>query len=705
MGEDRDRRSRVGRLQIFGRGFAAAIGLAVALAASSPGPVSADPEPPPGVDEIELRLKTAGVPEADRLAIRAAIAKGAAFLIGRQRDDGAILDGRDRNTSWDTGTTALAALALVHSGLPDTEDAARKALDWLAPEKGSLRLHVVGGVYEGGIVAMLLAALDTRPELAHTIVDGLVAAQDGNSGWWAYCTRDCKGCPWGVSGKTVVNLSTAQFGALGLWAGGKASHSVGPESWDDAWELMLDRALVLQTAEGSWSYQPAQNRASPTPTGTAMGMANLWLAAAACRDHVSEDVRLAVRVERAKRLALERLDQDVGPLLEGPYSFGNYGYYALEKACVFAGVERVGGRPWYLDGARRLVAGQFASGAWSHLGLLTGRGIKHHDDVLQTAFALLFLLRVSETYRPTTPRDVPRARGVVTPSDRDAAPDARPPAPLPPERVLLSDALGRNAELERQARRRPPHLDELLAAIRAVDACRGHVVPDTPSEDIAAEKSFLEDLEAWRASADRLLGLAYDRCDGPRRDDAEAVAVAATQALARGGEQAASELRGHLPRPGRRRLDDLPSPGRYDAALVAVGGAGGAGTVDWLADQTDTGNERWTVRRTRAALAGLAAVGSAPGVERRKAVWQLLRRFAPLCKKARTDDDDLAAQEDKMLWAAFEERLMSALRNLARDPATGEPPPVGGPGSLLPFEAFRAWFEQHDDEKGPPWLD
>ena len=92
----------------------------------------------------------------------------------------------------------------------------------------------------------------------------------------------------------------------------------------------------------------------------------------------------------------------------------------MEKCCLFAGLERIGEVAWYEAGARTLLSRQGADGGWDadpH-GRVPGDAAPRRGDLLDTAFALLFLLRSSEAYRPTTPSPVDTpALPVVTPTD------------------------------------------------------------------------------------------------------------------------------------------------------------------------------------------------------------------------------------------------------------------------------------------------
>ncbi len=76
-----------------------------------------------------------------------------------------------------------------------------------------------------------------------------------------------------------------------------------------------------------------------------------------------------------------------------PFMGGSYHYtylYALERCGDLANREVIGGRSWYAEGARYLLAHQSESGAF------IDRTCMNPKDVMGTAFALLFLTRASK---------------------------------------------------------------------------------------------------------------------------------------------------------------------------------------------------------------------------------------------------------------------------------------------------------------------
>jgi hypothetical protein len=391
--------------------------------------------PPSHLEEQEARLKALGVDASLKHRISAAIDRGTAWLAKVQRPSGSWEDRLYRDwTAW--GATALCALAQRHAGTRDSVASARRAVGWLRANGAGPPLRARDGtsiprpddpltqVYDAGLWAMLLAA-DGRPAAeVRGVADALASAIDPDTGWWGYATA-----PYPA---VVPNLSTTQFAALGLRSAARAGATVDGRVWREH----LGGLVRTQNADGSWGYAPRRGRrlagpaGRPSPdsyaTGTFMGAANLALAMAGA--DVTPTRPLDREVGPAKQRALEALRRDGTRFLRalGPSrpvfdfvkveGFSYYALYALEKACIFHDLDRLGDVPWYAEGARHLLSIQDDRGSWSCRG--------DADALVSTAFALLFLLRASEVYHPTTPRDVatPGTAPTTTPSEPNAPP-------------------------------------------------------------------------------------------------------------------------------------------------------------------------------------------------------------------------------------------------------------------------------------------
>jgi hypothetical protein len=378
-----------------------------------------------GTEETEYRLKTAGIDAALRTRIHAGIDRA----VDRLR----AFQGKRGGVGVHVGQTVLVALALRHAGTPSAREGAQKVLDALRAEK-SKNASVVASTYEAGITAMLLHADRSLPELRRTIHERL-ATGPGASGYWGYES----------AGSRVGNLSTAQYGALGLWASerGGAVPALTP------WETHLRALIRYQRPNGSWSYAPGSATggavAHSYPTGTLMGYANLVLASRALAEAIAEDDSLLVETTIARARAEAALRRDVQWMLATsnvPTIVGSqalYSLFALEKACVFSGGADVGGVAWYREGAVLLLDNQRKDGGWPEYALRgDGRSAAGRSTPVGTSFGLLFLLRASESYRPTTPRPVDRAPTIT---GAEAPPEPSDVAPRPPPLVVARKVL------------------------------------------------------------------------------------------------------------------------------------------------------------------------------------------------------------------------------------------------------------------------
>jgi hypothetical protein len=356
-------------------------------------------------EQLETRLKTCGVSADLSEQIRKAIVRGCTWLTERQTKEGKWVERLPKEqeggpTYAPKGVTALCALALRHSGLAAFQQAVRRGSAAAAAELGP-----EWKTYAEGLTAMLFMAPGTNQPLAFRISSELQSSLDHLTGWWGY-----------ENSGHAANLSTSQFAALGLWA----CHRTGAGAARPTWAAHLVALLQLQRRSGSWPYRPVRTKAG-YPTGTFMGLANVLLARAALKAQIKSDHMLRRRVEACIRSGKRALVRDTDVVLKNPLApsglgaeyldsapwYAYYRLYALEKVAVFLGSETIGKRHWYIDGAKFLLGKQHADGSWGKASRNDGkpeqRGL---GDTISTSFALLFLLRSSEVYRPTTPRSL-----------------------------------------------------------------------------------------------------------------------------------------------------------------------------------------------------------------------------------------------------------------------------------------------------------
>jgi len=190
--------------------------------------------------------------------VREAIARGVAYLKGRQQRDG----------SWSEypgqpgGVTALCTLALLNAGVPADDPAVQRALRYLEqfgkPEK----------TYAVALRTMVFCRANPKQYLAQI---------DRNVRWLEsiqIASGQRKGC-WSYPGAGGDNSNT-QFALLALHEAERVGVQVRYETWAKAkayWEN-------TQNADGSWGYQPGL---SGTGSMTCAGISSLVIASDAVR--------------------------------------------------------------------------------------------------------------------------------------------------------------------------------------------------------------------------------------------------------------------------------------------------------------------------------------------------------------------------------------------------------------------------------------
>lgn len=666
---------------------------AVLLLSTAVRPVLADHE------ETEHRLKTAGVPEEMRERIHAAIDRGVDWLVRQQQADGGFPRGTYASWYPDAALTVLAALALRHADSEKAGLAVARAIPSFTNARGLVDHEIVREVYLAGIGLMLFAAGAGRPEAVEEAATRLPAALPTDSDWWGYTTG-------GTDGRgpiTGANLSTTQFGALGLWSAGRLGMAASP----DVWRRHLLSLFAEQRADGSWPYAPGHSVAvSGYVNGTFMGFANLLLAEEALAAEIAGNPGLAHRVAAARARGRAALDRDGPALLDAvasrrPVRWTSYSLFALEKACVFADAEEVGGRRWYVEGAEYLLGQQRASGGWDHTSF-RGRGPAREGNIVDTSFALLFLLRDAESYRPVSPRPIESPGGETTP--RPEPPPAAPPPPAgdpaPPyvEVELAREILVRlRALLERP----PPLVEELLDTLNLLDLARRRLLVDETSRDSVAAA------EEFRTAADEALLAAFVSIRvPPNRDEnlRSPVNRRAAELLRNAGVAPAPLLAKALERVYLRARFDVPEELWLEAFRTLLALAPEEGLA-WLRRGAVDGRvSADEVARVRAALDAIAMAGPLPG----RARFQTARVLAETFRSAeRIGEANIA----KGVWdfSLFRKELrfplLLALGRLARDPRTGAEPRDAAGNRLGSVEAFSAWLEAHDDPRAAPWKD
>lgn len=325
----------------------------------------------------------AAIVRAER--VKVAVARGVAWLREQQESGGAF--------GPQAGETALALLALRHSGVPEDDPACRRAAL-------SLMRDLPDGTSYGaslGLVALLGQEGTRCRDEATALVAELVSSQCEN-GQWGYSARRSSRAKSGDNSNTQLAVfALAAARARGLDVPAKT------------FERVLEFHRSSRNADGGWGYAQKQRSASYASM-TAGGAMSVALASA---ELPPGDVRLRETPEVRDALAWLAARFDPAENSGAADAFGSkkgrrgedfwahYWLWSLERACSVTGTESLGGRDWYALGADHLLGEQRRDGSW----------LGPERAVLATSFSLLFFAR--GTLAVVTPRRP--AAGSVTP--------------------------------------------------------------------------------------------------------------------------------------------------------------------------------------------------------------------------------------------------------------------------------------------------
>lgn len=345
--------------------------------------------------------------------VDASIDRGVDWLLDQQKANGrwTAFEG-DRGAVYELGMQALCMLACIKGGVPQSDPKMQKAwraLDVLY-EKQKNNLHT----YEVGVTLMVLdAKVSTKPRkrhgkrpkgakkkqsltseqraLAKTLAVWLGLKQK-SEGMWRYPTGG-------------VDLSNTQYAALGLWS----AHRLGIELDKGVVRRMMEATLKRQQAPGlrvpyypdpegtirrmhkkgaesrsgtmidarGWRYAPPEriktqsgkvvDRVFPySGSMTSAGVAILAIGRDILGKHDSWLGNKDANVRRAmwEGLAWLQANWDVRDNPGQPANWVFYWLYGLERAGQLCGVDYIGLRDWFAEGAIRLMDDQRDDGSW-----------------------------------------------------------------------------------------------------------------------------------------------------------------------------------------------------------------------------------------------------------------------------------------------------------------------------------------------------
>ncbi len=328
------------------------------------------------IGSLASPVGTASVASAQEVApdrVVKAIERAQAALTSEQLPDGSW---RSIGVGDPVGLTALVTRALLDSGLPSNHPQVKRGLDFLR----KLPADQPTQTYDLALTIMALAAArDGQADvirlarLAQRLEGGQI--QEGEeSGMWGYT-------PSGES----ADRSNTQFALLGLQ---EAAFSGIPID-RDVWKRSFEHFTQHQSGDGGWGYKPGM---SATGSMTVAGISSLAITATMLRDEhdLGPDGNPACCGANLPSDAMDRASSWMGRHFtvrsnpEDP-NWWLYYMYGLERAGRLSGQRFFGDHDWYREGVEMLVQSQGLSGTFR------GSGAREDDEVLATAYCLLFL--------------------------------------------------------------------------------------------------------------------------------------------------------------------------------------------------------------------------------------------------------------------------------------------------------------------------
>lgn len=346
--------------------------------------------------------------DAFQKRIQLAIDHGAKHLKSLQDKSGTW-----KHPGFETGMTALAAWTLLEARVPAGDPAIKKSASELRKQCPELK-----NTYGASLAIIFFDRLgDTRDRpLIQALATRLLAGQNQHGGWSYECatspeqekalqshlqnTGKARDDPFpeearpgakqvlpvgiqqlveGIGRQTKAaefgDNSNTQFAMLALWVARRHGMPVDP-----ALALVDERFRRAQFPQGAWGYNHILYK--PRPTMSCAGL--LGLALGRGIKPKEADIRSDPKVERGLKY-LGTLFKDNSPR-SSLESAGLYYYFlfSLERMAVIYDLKTIGGKDWYISGAKVLLENQQKDGSW----------MGDHGPA-DTCFALLFLRRAN----------------------------------------------------------------------------------------------------------------------------------------------------------------------------------------------------------------------------------------------------------------------------------------------------------------------
>jgi hypothetical protein len=308
--------------------------------------------------------------EAEAKRVRAAVARGVAYLKREQRPDGTWESGI-LGTTHPAGVTSLVLLALLEAGVSTDDRAVTQALAFLEKQRPD---HT----YVLSLQTLVFCKVGARkyPDLIRRNAERLLVGRrrDARNRFlgWTYRCRD-------PQGGNRTDFSNTEYAVRALDAARRAGARIETEVWSEVRELYLRS----QEEDGGWPYpilQPGPFSRDSTKSMTHAGLSVLLLTDGRLND-TPDDVRAA------EARAFERLGREFSGT--GEFHFFCLDPIALTRRLALEGRVKAAheeqAEQWYRDATRELLRKQKEAGSWEPGGTFQ----KH--PLVATSLAVLFL--------------------------------------------------------------------------------------------------------------------------------------------------------------------------------------------------------------------------------------------------------------------------------------------------------------------------
>jgi hypothetical protein len=314
-----------------------------------------------------------------REEVEKAIREGVAYLRKNQLPDG----------TWPGvgGTTELATLALLTSGVPAADPGIARALAYIRERHNPDQIDAGHKTYALSLQTMVFAAADPEGDrdliarnaewlIQNQLITShrVVVRERVPSGSWTYHE--------GRAG--MGDNSNTQYALLGLNAASEAGVPIPPRVWlaaRDHWEW-------CQMRDGGWGYHA---RSGSSASMTTAGISSLIITGQ--RVFQGHEALVDGKIRHCGQgemdIPLRRGIDWLGANFSVKQNVGGggnklYYLYGLERAGRLSGLRYFNGHDWYREGAEEMVRTQnHLSGGWQDA----------YGPVISTSFALLFLAK------------------------------------------------------------------------------------------------------------------------------------------------------------------------------------------------------------------------------------------------------------------------------------------------------------------------